>query len=293
MVNPNRFYTYAYLREDGTPYYIGKGSGKRIYCKGGRPCVTPKDKTRIIFLKQNLIEEEAYKHEIYMIAVFGRKDLKTGILHNRTIGGEGSSGAIRSQELRERISDSLKGRTFKKEHLKKISISNTGRIMSEDTRKKISIALKGRVLNEEVRMKMSASFKGRVFTEETKEKIRKAKLGKSSPLKGKTYAEIYGEKYLQRIERLKKANIGKTHSEETKVKISNSKKGTPSWNKGISPNSKYIYELKNPNGIIVTTRNMSELCRNNQLNSTCMFRLISGKQKQHKGWALIKRETVE
>ena len=37
--------------------------------------IKTKDKSRIIFLKQNLTEEEAFKHEIYMIAVFGRKDL--------------------------------------------------------------------------------------------------------------------------------------------------------------------------------------------------------------------------
>ena len=84
------YYTYAYLREDGTPYYIGKGKKDRVYSKQ-RIINKPKDKLRIIFLKQNLTEEEAFKHEIYMIAVFGRKDLGTGILRNMTNGGEGAS----------------------------------------------------------------------------------------------------------------------------------------------------------------------------------------------------------
>jgi hypothetical protein len=102
MVNPNRFYTYAYLREDRTPYYIGKGNRQRIYYKCKGQIKPPKDKSRIIFLKQNLTEEEAFKHEIYMINVFGRKDLETGILHNRTNGGEGQSGVIRSEEIKKK-----------------------------------------------------------------------------------------------------------------------------------------------------------------------------------------------
>jgi hypothetical protein len=103
MVNPNRFYTYAYLREDRTPYYIGKGAGDRVYYKKKNEVKPPKDKSRIIFLKQNLTEEEAFKHEIYMIVVFGRKDLGTGILRNLTDGGEGVSGVVISEETRKKM----------------------------------------------------------------------------------------------------------------------------------------------------------------------------------------------
>ena len=90
------YYTYAYLREDGTPYYVGKGRGNRLYDRSHRISIPTKD--RIIFLKQNLTEEEAFRHEIYMIAVLGRKDLGTGILRNLTDGGEGSSNVIRTKE---------------------------------------------------------------------------------------------------------------------------------------------------------------------------------------------------
>jgi len=90
-MNGVNYYTYAYLREDKTPYYIGKGTGRRIYSKNRKGLKPPNDKSRIIFLKQNLTEEEAFKHERYMINLFGRKDNGTGILRNRTDGGEGTS----------------------------------------------------------------------------------------------------------------------------------------------------------------------------------------------------------
>ena len=86
----NNYYTYAYLREDGTPYYIGKGRNNRAYKEDCRSVKVP-HKDRILFLKTDLTEEDAFKHEIYMISILGRKDIKTGILRNLTDGGEGFS----------------------------------------------------------------------------------------------------------------------------------------------------------------------------------------------------------
>lgn len=110
MKDPKRFYTYAYLREEGTPYYVGKGQGRRIFQSVGKPCNIPKDKSRIIYLKKNLLESDAFIHEVYMIAVFGRKDLGTGILYNKSDGGEGPSGMVITEELRKKMSDERRGK---------------------------------------------------------------------------------------------------------------------------------------------------------------------------------------
>ena len=106
------FYTYAYLRsktsktaEAGTPYYIGKGHGKRAYAYHRRTPV-PKDKSKIIILKENLSEKEAFSHEREMIQFYGRKDLGTGILMNWTDGGEGPSNP--SPETRRRMVEGRK-----------------------------------------------------------------------------------------------------------------------------------------------------------------------------------------
>jgi len=134
MENPNRFYTYAYLREDRTPYYIGKGQGRRISNRRKGEIKPPKDKTRVIFLKQNITEEEAFKHEIYMIAVFGRIDLGTGILRNRTNGGEGMSGFTHSEETRSKISEKNKGKKRTEEQKQKLREAQKNQ--SEETRRK-------------------------------------------------------------------------------------------------------------------------------------------------------------
>jgi len=98
----NQYYTYAYLREDGTPYYIGKGKGKRAYQPYSRNAKCP-PKERILFLKINLTEEEAFRHEVYMIAVLGRKDIGTGILRNMSNGGEGSAGHKMSEKRKQEM----------------------------------------------------------------------------------------------------------------------------------------------------------------------------------------------
>lgn len=121
------YYTYAYLREDGTPYYIGKGKDNRAYERSRKGIKPPKDKSKIILLKQNLAEDAAFKHEIYMIAIFGRKDLGNGILHNRTDGGDGSSGAIRSLEFKENLRKVNKNKVLSKEHKEKLRQANIGK----------------------------------------------------------------------------------------------------------------------------------------------------------------------
>lgn len=170
MVNPYRFYTYAYLREDRTPYYIGKGSGRRAYIKQKNFFKPPKDKSRIIFLKQNLTEQESFKHEKYMIAVFGRKDLGTGILYNRTDGGEGVSGLKHSKEVREKLSIANKGKKLSKRTREKMSEAQKN--MSEETKLKMVLSRLGYSHSEETKRKMSETKKGKKKSREHIEKIR-------------------------------------------------------------------------------------------------------------------------
>jgi hypothetical protein len=189
------FYSYLWLREDGTPYYAGKGKGRRAFQTQHRTVHPPKDKTRILVFPCGT-EAEAFALEISLIDLYGRKDLGTGILRNMTDGGEGRAGAVASEETRRKQSLAKRGRP-----------SNwAGKTASLETRRKQSEAAKrrdpstrkswntGKHLSEEHKQKQRAGLKKfwathdrAPISEETRQKLRAAKLGNKNRLGGHKY----------------------------------------------------------------------------------------------------------
>ena len=102
-----QFYTYLWLREDGSPYYVGKGTIKRAH-KKHRAGLVPPSSDRII-VQDWPSEELAFEGERLLIAYYGRIDLGTGCLRNMTDGGDGRAGCSPSPETRCRLRDAQRG----------------------------------------------------------------------------------------------------------------------------------------------------------------------------------------
>lgn len=164
------FYVYAYINAiTGNPYYIGKGKNKRAYSKHAGVSL-PKNKSNILFIETKLSEIGALAIERKLIRWWGRKDLGTGVLLNRTDGGEGVSGAIFGVETRKKMSTAKLGKPLPPrtdEHSKKIGDALRGRTTdwgkNPANRLAISKAMMGRKISKDWRAKISTTLSGRTY----------------------------------------------------------------------------------------------------------------------------------
>lgn len=182
-INAMIFYTYLHVRPDGTPFYVGKGHGKRshsfeyrnrhhsnVIAKYGKENITVK------ILKRNLTEEEAFSNERDAIAClreFGHQ------LCNKTDGGEGTSGLKWTEVKTIQMRSIMAGNKF--------GTGNTnrrGKRHSEESKKKMSQSKigvtawnKGKPHSDEMKIKLSQAKMGAVLSDQHKNNIRQALIG--------------------------------------------------------------------------------------------------------------------
>ena len=163
---PRKFYVYAYLRSStsingpvGSPYYVGKGTRKRAWSNVKRSIPRPSDKENIKIIASGMNENDAFQLEVLLIFLHGRVDVRTGILHNRTDGGEGAANT--SEGHRKLCSERQKARWADKPTrlllLQSLKGKNAGRTHSDATRKKWSEERKGRKLKNKRLTKIEKS----------------------------------------------------------------------------------------------------------------------------------------
>lgn len=146
-----QFYVYIHKRPDGTPFYIGKGTGKRAYqfCRRSewhKNIVAKHGKHNIIVEIINCMDEQqAFQMEKAYIKQLRNDGVR---LVNLTDGGEGCSGLKRGAQTAEhkrKNAEAKRGNTFRRgsthapESIEKMRTVKIGKRMTDEQKRNYSL----------------------------------------------------------------------------------------------------------------------------------------------------------
>jgi hypothetical protein len=146
-----RFYVYVLKLEDGTVFYVGKGTGQRLFWHRrvlSRPQIKEYQRgvykrMRAFIADRAFVEEkifetnnetEALLHEQVLIQNYGFENLVNTQTHAFT-------GRKLKPEVGQLIASRLRGKKLSIEHRAKISAGGKGRVASIETRQKLSASI--------------------------------------------------------------------------------------------------------------------------------------------------------
>ena len=154
------YYTYIWRDANGSPFYVGKGKGRRAYDVTSRSKAFTEVHARggcsVEISDWFLHESQALADEMELIERYGRQEYG-GLLVNKTDGGDGATGCSPSAETRAKIS--FAKRSLSESGRANLSEALSGRKLSQAHRAKIGAAGCNRVLNPESLTKMSESMR--------------------------------------------------------------------------------------------------------------------------------------
>lgn len=242
----SQFYVYILKTLDGQIFYVGKGSGNRLY------------QHRYILERPHI---KAYQRGVY-------KRMRAFI---------GNGGFV--EEKIYTTSDETEALLYEKatiEHYDFHTLANTqshaftGRKLKSEVGRSISQSKKGVPVPLERRLRISKTLTGRtvVFTEERKQHI--------SEGTKRAWAEGRHKTCLTAIEAMCRANHGKPRSIETKRKLSERRRARPA----------VFYRVITPDGTeyIENSYSLKQFCAQRNLVQSNLTRIARGYGKFHRGF---------
>lgn len=198
-----KYYVYKTINDINGKFYIGVHQSTDIendpYYGSGRNLKRAiKKYGKKNFHREILFEfdtsEEAYQKEIEIVNCDFLKEF-AGKIYNISPGGYGGRiyttppwlGRKHTEEQKQKISESNKGKIISEEQREKQSITQKERLakMDPDVKseiyKRVSETLTGQICSDEKRQKCSLINKGKIVSDETRKKLSEANKGKGNP----------------------------------------------------------------------------------------------------------------